>query len=153
MLAELLRAAQTAEGGFGRPANLPDTAEALSLLKLCGKDHTLERAEGFLRAVEIPTAGFQVTRQSNSPSLETTCAGLMSCNFLGMSPRYASDALRFILHCQSPRGAFALRPSALPNLELTFLALSTVREYLGVSVLADLTSPSTLMHTLDHPVP
>ena len=152
MLAEFLIAGQTAEGGFGRPANLPDTSEALSLLKLCGKD-TFEGVEGFLRAVEIPMAGFQLTRQSSSPSLETTCAGLMSCNVLGIAPRYATDALRFILHCQSPRGAFALRPSALPNIELTFLALATLRECLGVQVLEDLTNPVTMVSTPDQQAP
>ncbi|OZI30798.1 hypothetical protein CAL29_22720 [Bordetella genomosp. 10] len=131
---DFLRQWQAGNGGYGRPPNLHDTAEALALLHACRASPD-QACAGFVRRVELRAFGFRLTAASLSPSLETTCAGLNCCVYLGIVPRYADDAARFIVNCQAGSGGFALRPDAKPGLDLTYLALCTLGRsgYLGTA--------------------
>lgn len=122
-LAGALLAAEDADGGFGKPANLVDTREALAVLALCGRRPSPRTAD-FVTRLATPGFGFRLTAESLAPTLETVCAGIACCRRLGLTVAHAADARAFILDCQTGNGGFARSPGALPDLALTHLALA-----------------------------
>ncbi|WP_448509954.1 prenyltransferase/squalene oxidase repeat-containing protein [Immundisolibacter sp.] len=134
-IARILLASEHPGGGFGRPPNLLVTRQILAVLALCNA-YPSTRTATFVTGLASPGSGFRLTEQSLSPNLETTCAGVSCCHRLGVSIPHATDALTFILDCQTGGGGFARAPGALPDLELTHLALS------GLTVLAGALRPA-----------
>lgn len=121
-----LRRLEHASGGFGEPANLVDTAMAMAVLRLCGHGVSPRTAE-FVMRLAVPSFGFRLTERTMSPNLETTCAGVVSCERLGMAVPYADAAMGFILSCQTGNGGFARSAGALPSFELTHMAMESLR--------------------------
>lgn len=113
-------------GGFGEPANLTDTALAIAVLRLCGRGPSHRTAE-FVMRLAVPSFGFRLTERTLSPNLETTCAGVVSCELVGVAIPYSAAATSFILSCQTGSGGFARAASALPSFELTHMAMESLK--------------------------
>lgn len=121
-----LRRLEREGGGFGEPANLLDTAMAIAVLRLCGHGVSPRTAE-FVMRLAVPGFGFRLTERTHSPNLETTCAGVVSCERLGMAIPYSDASKSFILSCQTGSGGFARSAGALPSFELTHMAMESLR--------------------------
>lgn len=124
-LMDALLSTEHAQGGFGVPPNMIDTAAAVAILALCGRTAS-ERTGGFVNRLSEPCYGFRLTTNSLSPNLETTCAGIIACAQMGLSVPYMTDAVSFILSCQTGNGGFARASDALPGIMLTHLALDAL---------------------------
>lgn len=121
-LLDTLLGAECAQGGYGTPPNLIDTAAAVAVLTLCEKTAPASTGDFVARLAE-PSYGFRLTADSLSPNLETTCAGVVTCSRLGLPVPRSVDALSFILSCQTGNGGFARAADALPSIALTHLAV------------------------------
>lgn len=119
------------EGGFGKMPNLPDTRHALhALAALDGLTQTVaSAARDFIDALQVPTFGFVITRDSLSSSLETIRAGIQCCRLLGLRVRHPRELRAFVLACQTAEGGLSRVPGALPEIEST---------HYGVAILHDL---------------
>lgn len=135
-LAQALLRLEHADGGFGTPPNLLDTAAALAALDFCGVAASPHTAD-FVQRMAVPGFGFRLAAGSFSPNLETACAGMSSCRLLGLPVPHADDAVSFILSCQSGSGGFARAADALPDLTLTHLALSTLAQHVARRPVSD----------------
>lgn len=111
-----------AQGGYGVPPNLIDTAAAVAVLTLCGQTASARCGDFVVRLAE-PSCGFRLTANSLSPNLETTCAGIITCTRMGLPVPCVAEAVAFILSCQTGNGGFARASDALPDIALTHLAL------------------------------
>lgn len=130
-----------ADGGFGTPPNLLDTAAAIAVLMLCG--HTpASRTGEFVNRMAVSGFGFRLTANSLSPNLETTCAGMLSCCRLGLPVPHVQDAVAFVLSCQTGNGGFARAAGALPDITLTHLALTALARHAAPLSLYDMASSS-----------
>jgi len=129
-LVQGMRRLERESGGFGEPTNLVDTALAISALRLCGHGVSPRTAE-FVMRLAVPSFGFRLTERTQSPNLETTCAGVTSCERLGMAVPYGDAATGFILSCQTGNGGFARSEGALPSFELTHMAIESLRVLCG----------------------
>lgn len=125
-----LRQLELDGGGFGEPANLIDTALAIAVLRLCGHGVS-RRTSDFVIRMAVPSFGFRLTERTLSPNLETTCAGIVSCERLGIAVPYSTAATSFILSCQTGSGGFARSAGALPSFEFTHLAIESLRMLRG----------------------
>ncbi len=124
-LSQAILASRNDDGGFGLPSNLLATYQVLAILALCDSPLPADAGE-FVAGLAAPGFGFRLTVDSIAPSLETTCAGISCCRRLGLPIRYASDALAFLLACQTSSGGFARMPEALPDILLSHLALAGI---------------------------
>lgn len=120
-LLDTLLGAECAQGGYGTPPNLIDTAAAVAVLTLCEKTAPAHTGDFVTRLAESGY-GFRLTVDSLSPNLETTCAGAITCGKLGLPVPRPDDAVSFILGCQAGNGGFARAADALPGIALTHLA-------------------------------
>ncbi len=122
------------DGGYGAPSNLLDTADAIALLRLCGTALP-EATREFVSSMADPQFGFRLTVTSCSPNLETVHAGAVSCRRLDMVIPYGAAAVSFVLSCQTGSGGFARASDALPDLTLTYMALTTlIRDLIDPSI-------------------
>lgn len=136
-LAQTLLQAEHADGGYGTPPNLLDTEAVIAVLRLCGRTSP-SRTGDFVHRMAVPGFGFRLTAGSLSPNLETVCAGMRSCSRLGLSVPHAQDALAFVLSCQTGNGGFARATGALPDITLTYLALTTLARQVAPLSLRDM---------------
>ncbi|WP_454872139.1 prenyltransferase/squalene oxidase repeat-containing protein [Paraburkholderia xenovorans] len=112
------------DGAFGTTPNLWDTWLALDICALNGSLSGIEdRSRFFVDRLQCLPAGFTLTAHSHVATLNTVFAGFNCCRLLHMPLRYPREALRFVLGCQSHRGAFAPSPGALADIEMTDRAL------------------------------
>ena len=121
-LMSALLGTEHAQGGYGVPPNLIDTAAAVAVLTFCG-DKASARSGDFVARLAEPSCGFRLTLNSLSPNLETTCAGIIACAEMRLPVPHAAEAVAFILTCQTGNGGFARASDALPSIVLTHLAL------------------------------
>ncbi len=124
-LAESVRALVNEDGGYGTPSNLLDTAYVIALLTFCGVTAP-GATRGFVASMDDPHFGFRATATSRSPNLETVHAGAASCRHLGLDITYFAAARSFVLSCQTGSGGFARASGALPDMTLTYMALTTL---------------------------
>lgn len=136
-LAQALRQGEHAQGGFGTPPNLLDTAAAIEVLMLCGRPPASRTGE-FVNRMAVPGFGFRLSAGSLSPNLETICAGIRSCRRLGLPILHAQDAAAFVLSCQTGNGGFARAAGALPDITLTHLALAALAQLVASQALRDM---------------
>ncbi|KZC22681.1 MULTISPECIES: prenyltransferase/squalene oxidase repeat-containing protein [Rhodanobacter] len=139
-LARTLLQGEHDDGGYGTPANLLDTEAAIAVLMLCGHAAS-SRTGDFVNRMAVPGFGFRLTAGSLSPNLETVCAGMRSCCRLGLSVPHAQDAVAFMLSCQTGNGGFARAAGALPDITLTYLALTTLARQMAPRLLRDMVPP------------
>lgn len=114
------------DGGFGAGPNLVDTWKAVEILAACGGPLRLPGLLEFVDRLQVAALGFTMTTTSLMGRLEIVAAGVSCSRTLGLPLRYADDALRFVLACQTDRGGFADAPGALPDVGLTYQALATL---------------------------
>lgn len=124
-LAQALLAMANEDGGYGAPSNLLDTADAIAVLVFCGAEPPAATRE-FVAAMADPQFGFRLVAGAPSPHLETVHAGAASCHLLALEIPHAAAAKDFVLSCQSGSGGFARTSDALPNMTLTYMALTTL---------------------------
>jgi hypothetical protein len=122
------------EGGFGKKPNLLDTRHALCTLAALGglTETVAAAARDFVDALQVPTFGFAVTRDSLSSSLETIRAGIQCRRLLGLRLRHPRELRAFVLACQTSEGGLSRVPGALPEIEST---------HYGIVILRDLDDP------------
>lgn len=113
------------DGGYGAPSNLLDTADAIAVLALCGAAPPAATRE-FVAAMADPQFGFRLVAGAPSPHLETVHAGAAGCHLLGLDIPHVAAANDFVLSCQSGNGGFARASGALPDMTLTYMALTTL---------------------------
>lgn len=111
---------------WGDKPNLTDTWSALAILDACGERDFEDATREFVDDLQVASFGFTVTRDSMYASLDTVYAGIRTAAVLGVPLRYATDALGFVLDCQSDNGGFARTPDALPDFAFTHHALLTL---------------------------
>lgn len=129
------------DGGYGVPSNLLDTADAIALLRLCGAALP-EATREFVSSMADPQFGFRLSATSRSPNLETVHAGAASCRRLALGIPHVAAAASFVLSCQTGNGGFGRASNALPDLELTYMALTTlIRDLQEPSISSDSPSP------------
>lgn len=114
------------DGGFGPGPNLLDTFLAIEILAAHDVPLAIPGLARFIDELQHPSCGFTMTRTSRMERLELVAAGLVCCRSLKIPVRYATEALRFILACQTQRGGFAAAPDALPDIALTHQAVATL---------------------------
>ncbi len=129
-IADAVLAMSNEDGGYGAPSNLLDTAEAITVLALCGAAPPASTGQ-FVLSVADPQFGFRLVARAPSPSLETVHAGAASCHRLDLAIPHVAAATGFVLSCQSGSGGFARASGALPNIALTYMALTTLLQDLG----------------------
>ena len=136
-LAQAILGATNEDGGYGAPSNLLDTADAIAVLRFCGAAPAPATRE-FVSSMADPQFGFRVVVRAPSPNLETVHAGAASCRRLDLDIPYAAAATSFVLSCQSGGGGFARTSDALPDMTLTYMALTTlIRDLPGKSIAAE----------------
>ena len=136
-LAQEVRAMANEDGGYGVPSNLLDTADAIALLGICGAAVPPATRE-FVSCMGDPQFGFRLSETSQSPNLETVHAGAVSCRRLALVSSDAAAAASFVLSCQTGSGGFARASDALPDIALTYMALTTlIRNLQELSILSD----------------
>lgn len=112
------------DGAFGTTPNLCDTWLALGILALGeGLGDVAERSRSFVDRLQRLPAGFTLTARSQVATLNTVFAGVSCCRLLHVPLQFPRQTLRFVLGCQSHRGAFAPSPGALADVEMTDRAL------------------------------
>lgn len=121
------------EGGFGKKPNLLDTRHALHVLTdLDGlKEAVASAARDFVDALQVPTFGFTVARDSLSSSLEIIHAGVQCCRQLGLPVRYPREVQAFVVACQTSDGGMSRVPGALPEIESTHYGIAILRNLGG----------------------
>lgn len=124
-LAQAILGVANEDGGYGVPSNLLDTADAIAVLALCGAEPTPTTRE-YVTSMADPQFGFRLVARAPSPNLETVHAGASICHRLGMAIPHAEAATSFVLSCQSGSGGFARTSDALPDMTLTYMALTTL---------------------------
>jgi hypothetical protein len=122
------------DGGFGKKPNLLDTRHALYVLAALGglTQPVAAAARDFVGALQVPTFGFAVTRDSLASSLETLRAGIQCCRLLGLGIQHPRELRAFVLACQTSEGGLSRVPGALPEIEST---------HYGIAILRDLDNP------------
>lgn len=139
-LAQAIFGVTNDDGGYGEPSNLLDTADAIAALTFCGAA-AAPTTRGFVSSMADPQFGFRVVARAPSPNLETVHAGAASCRRLDLDVPYAAAATSFVLSCQSGSGGFARTSDALPDMTLTYMALTTlIRDLPGNPIAADVPS-------------
>ena len=139
-LAQAIRDVANEDGGYGAPSNLLDTADAIAVLTFCGAAPAPGTRE-FVSSMADPQFGFRLVARAPSPNLETIHAGASSCHRLDLDIPYAAAATSFVLSCQSGSGGFARTSDALPDMTLTYMALTTlIRDLPGRSISPDVPS-------------
>ncbi|MEO7067293.1 MAG: prenyltransferase/squalene oxidase repeat-containing protein [Rhodanobacter sp.] len=128
-VADRVLALANEDGGYGAPSNLLDTADAIAVLSLCGVTAPAITGQ-FVTAMADPQFGFRLVARFPSSSLEIVHAGSASCHRLNLVIPYAAAATDFVLSCQSGSGGFARASGALPDMTLTYTALTTLLRYL-----------------------
>lgn len=124
-VAKVVLAIANVDGGYGTPSNLLDTADAIEVLMFCGTAPPAATRE-FVASMADPQFGFRLAATAQSPNLETVHAGAASCRRLAMVIPHAAAAESFVLSCQSGSGGFARASQALPDMTLTYMALTTL---------------------------
>ncbi len=124
-LAQAIQGIANEDGGYGAPSNLLDTADAVAVLALCGAEPT-PATRAFVSSMADPQFDFRLVARAPSPNLETAHAGASICHRLGMAIPHAAAATAFVLSCQSGSGGFARTSDALPDMTLTYMALTTL---------------------------
>jgi prenyltransferase beta subunit len=110
-------------GDSGKAPNLLDTFMGLDAILALDPGQTVPKVQSFLETQQAPAFGFAFNRYAPMPTLEVLHAGVTCCALLGLHVRYPEPVLRFALACQAADGAFARAPGALPDIEMTHLAL------------------------------
>lgn len=114
------------DGGFGPGPNLLDTLSAIEILAAHDVPLAMPGLARFIDELQHPSCTFTMTRTSRMERLELVAAGVACCRVLKTPVRYATEALRFILACQTQHGGFAAAPDALPDIVLTHQAVATL---------------------------
>lgn len=114
------------DGGFGPGPNLLHTLSAIEILVAHDVPLAMPGLASFIDKLQYPSCSFTMTRTSRMERLELVAAGVACCRALKTPVRYATEALRFILACQTQRGGFAAAPDALPDIVLTHQAVATL---------------------------
>lgn len=114
---------ESSSGGFGEQPNLWDTYLSLSILSSLGRLDASPATKTFLERLQVPSFGFIMTPDTSMSTIEVLYAGASCCSLLGIPLAHAADTVSAVLRCQMGDGGFARAPVALPNLELTHLAL------------------------------
>jgi hypothetical protein len=125
----LYRAIQTLErqGGSGDPPNLRETRLSLKILTLLGRPPSdPEATRRFVEGLQRTAIGFADMPTSQYVNLEILSAGIECCALLHLPIRYPTDALTFVLACQSADGSFSRVPVALPDIACTHEALQII---------------------------
>ena len=118
---------QARSGGvFGQKPNLLDSYLGLDALAALGHRHPSTEILCFVDALQTPTFGFCFGPHAAMPRLDVLHAGVKCCSLLGLPVRYPGAALKFALACQTGDGSFARAPFALPDIEMTHLALEVI---------------------------
>lgn len=133
-LAQAVLGKMNEDGGYGEPSNLLDTACAIAVLALCDAVPA-PVTRGFVTSMADPQFGFRLVARAPSPNLETVHAGAVSCRRLDLDIPHAAAAASFVLSCQTGSGGFARTSGALPDMTLTYMALTTlIRNLPGRSI-------------------
>jgi hypothetical protein len=125
----LERAIQNLEhqGGYGDRPNLRETCLSLKTLDLLRRPPSdLAATRRFVDGLQQGAIGFADMPASQYGNLEIIGAGIECCALLALPIRYPSDALTFVLACQSADGSFARVPVALPDILYTHAALQII---------------------------
>lgn len=113
-------------GGFGTTPNIWDTWLALDIMRLAGEIMIPDETAEFVDSLQCKPSGFTLRPDSQMSMLNPLFAGVQCCHLLDLPFRYPIEGLEFALACQVGSGGFAASPGALPDLELTERALSTI---------------------------
>jgi hypothetical protein len=125
----LYREIQTLErqGGYGDPPNLRETRLGLKIVALLRRPPSdPEATRRFVDGLQHTAIGFADMPTSQYGNLEILSAGIECCALLHLPIRYSTEALTFVLACQSTDGSFSRVPVALPDIACTHEALQII---------------------------
>jgi hypothetical protein len=115
------------KGGYGYRPNLRDTLLSLKILALLGRQPSdLEATRRFVDGLQHAAIGFTAMPGLQYGNLEILGAGIECCALIDLPIRYPSDALTYVLACQSADGSFSRVPVALPDIAYTHQALQVI---------------------------
>jgi hypothetical protein len=117
---------QNDDGGFGiQRSNLWETSFAISIMRALSYPVQRLPVQRFLLELEHEDFGFCPVPGSTPAFLEDIYLGLSTFRALGLTSRYETAVLRFILECQT--GSYGFRRSrwlGIPTLEYTYMAVN-----------------------------